>query len=83
MTAELSNGMRMVRFSWNCGGLTRYEVKIYKFDANESPESLYDEIMTRIYAKGYWDKLIRQGYKRVFKPGEFNPHCPDLFLEQS
>lgn len=72
----------MVRFTWDCDGLTRYEIKIYKFDANEGPEVLYDEIMTKAYAKGYWQKLIKLGYKRIIKPGEFNSHCPDLFLEQ-
>jgi len=65
MKADLIKGQETVRFVWNpYETMNADAILIYRYDAKQSKDKhCYEEVMNRDYARFYWRKLIRMGYK--------------------
>lgn len=75
MKADLNRGQETVRFVWNPYETWNVDaILIYRYDAKQRQEKqpgprlggighYHEEVMNRDYARFYWQKLIKMGYK--------------------
>jgi len=64
MRAELHKNQYMVAFVWGIEGIAHGRVCVYEYTYDQ-PRYVHD-VQTYIadYARGYWQKLIKLGYRR-------------------
>ncbi len=65
MNIELVKGSQTATFTWDCKSIAEGYVLVGKFDASEKPHENCYKTHSLIFARTYWDILIKQGFKRA------------------